>query len=136
MGVLPLALLFHPAPHPLLPLPPSYENNTIMLNYYISGYYEKGFLTVQQALDQAIIESINSSAPLQDVAITLRRFPYPPYIIDEFMMFMEFLLPFFLILCFGIPTPNLIKDIVLEKENMLKVSLYDQNVNICGQEGQ
>ncbi len=107
-----------------------------MLNYYISGYYEKGFLTVQQALDQAIIESINSSAPLQDVAITLRRFPYPPYIIDEFMMFMEFLLPFFLILCFGIPTPNLIKDIVLEKENMLKVSLYDQNVNICGQEGQ
>ena len=94
---------------------------------YSAGYAEEGFLTVQRAIDSAIIETLNSSAAsaiLDDVSVRMVRFPYPAAEHDMFTHLLHLVLPLIILLCYGIAAPNLIRDIVLEKEKMIKVSNF------------
>ena len=87
-----------------------------------SGYMDEGFLSLQHGMDLAIVKTLNRSATVEDITVQLRRMPFPPYSYDRFSELLPIVLVFIIIACFCFPTPNMVKDIVLEKERMLKVS--------------
>ena len=43
----------------------------------------EGFLTLQRAIDLAIIMEHNSSVMADSVQVQMQRFPYPPYVDDR-----------------------------------------------------
>jgi hypothetical protein len=87
----------------------------------LSGYYRQGFLTVQKAVDEAIILEVNQSADVDGIQLEMKRSPYPPYTSDDFIYILQFYLAFMFILSFIVSAPTMVKDITLEKEKKLKV---------------
>lgn len=87
------------------------------------GYYREGFLSLQRALDLSIIHLLmnHTASALDDFYLLLQRFPYPPYIDDEFLDVLEDNFPFIVLMSFIITAPNIVKDLVLEKERRLRV---------------
>jgi ATP-binding cassette subfamily A (ABC1) protein 3 len=92
----------------------------------IAGYYDEGFLYLQQAIDMSLARIIlpanDSKRILEDYTIKLQRFPYPPYIDDKFLFTLQGILPIVLILSFLFPVVNIIKSVIIEKERRLKVN--------------
>ncbi|KAG8513504.1 LOW QUALITY PROTEIN: ATP-binding cassette sub-family A member 3 [Galemys pyrenaicus] len=86
------------------------------------GYIRGGFLAVQHSLDKAIMEYHNKAAKtaFDNVIISARRFPYPPYISDLFFANLMPLLPLVIITVFSLTLFTLLKTIVMEKETRLK----------------
>jgi len=60
---------------------------------------------------------------LNNTVVLLKSFPYPSYTNDTFVVVLQKQLPFIVMLCFIITTPIICKEIVLEKEKKLKVSV-------------
>ncbi|ELT98395.1 hypothetical protein CAPTEDRAFT_207166, partial [Capitella teleta] len=50
------------------------------------GYHREGFLHIQRAVAFGIIHAANSSADLNDTEILIKRYPYPPYLDDSFVV--------------------------------------------------
>ncbi|XP_070811047.1 phospholipid-transporting ATPase ABCA3 [Pituophis catenifer annectens] len=86
------------------------------------GYFREGFLAVQHAVDMAIIKHhANTSSDLRDrVNVTVRRFPYPPYVNDLFLIAIQNQLPLLLMLSFTYTSLNIVRAVVHEKEKKLK----------------
>ncbi|XP_012587102.1 PREDICTED: ATP-binding cassette sub-family A member 3-like [Condylura cristata] len=86
------------------------------------GYIREGFLAVQHSLDKAIMEYHNKAAKtaFDDVSIAARRFPYPPYISDNFFAALIHLLPLVILIVFVLILFALLKTVVMEKETRLK----------------
>ena len=87
-------------------------------------YYDEGFLSLQHAINLALIKEIDASSEseIDGMRIQMRRFPYPPYVDDNFILILQRQLPFLILLSFIVTAPNIVKDIIIEKENRLKVS--------------
>ena len=81
----------------------------------------EGFLQLQLALDQAIMSEYPPSDDPVMLSVSLRRFPYPPYINDPFILVLQRQLTFIILLSFIVVAPSISKEIVLEKERRLKV---------------
>ena len=96
------------------------------------GYYMEGFLAIQRAVDRSITEAVRmmSSAPPQNISVELKKFPYPPYYNDNFVLVIQMQLPFIIMLSFIVTAPVICKDVVLEKEKKLKVHLWLYSVNL------
>ena len=90
--------------------------------FFFQDYEEEGFLAMQRAIDKAIIQVLNTSSflPLRDIEVYLQRYPYPPYVEDFFILVSQYQLPFIIFLSFLVVAPNLAKDVVLEKERMIR----------------
>ena len=91
-------------------------------------YFEEGFLSLQRAVDFAIIK-YRIKGNLEDVnkivSVNLKRFPYPDYINDPFIVAIQTTLPLLLMLSLIFTALNIVRDIVFEKEKKLKVrNLY------------
>uniref|UniRef100_A0AAQ5Z9M5 ABC transporter domain-containing protein n=1 Tax=Amphiprion ocellaris TaxID=80972 RepID=A0AAQ5Z9M5_AMPOC len=89
------------------------------------GYFREGFLTVQHAVDRAIMHSYNRTAAgslLQRTRVVLSRFPYPAFISDVFILAIQNQLPLLLVLSFTYTSLNIARAVVQEKERKLKVS--------------
>ncbi|XP_051692146.2 phospholipid-transporting ATPase ABCA3 isoform X2 [Oryctolagus cuniculus] len=87
------------------------------------GYIREGFLAVQHAVDRAIIHyHANASAQqlLQQLTVTVKRFPYPPFISDPFLVAIQYQLPLLLLLSFTYASLTIIRAVVQEKERKLK----------------
>jgi len=91
-----------------------------------TGYLEQGFLALQQAIDSAIIQFMSGSAALNitEVMIRLRRFPYPPYVHDNFVLVIQQQFPFIVLLSFIFFAMQIVRDLVYEKERCLKVLIF------------
>ncbi|XP_013411172.1 ATP-binding cassette sub-family A member 3 isoform X2 [Lingula anatina] len=88
------------------------------------GYYQQGFLPLQHAIDVAIVQLLNSSfVPEDKIKLSLRRFPYPPYLQDNFVLIIQQQLPLILMMSFVFAALQIVKDIVHEKERRLKESM-------------
>src|SRR6218665_1913376 len=88
----------------------------------VAGYYYRGFLAIQSAVDLSLIAEVNKSFdPATTVTIQLQRYPYPPYRADIFTSFMKGFLALFYLVCFTIYVSSICWEIVLEKENKFKV---------------
>lgn len=90
----------------------------------IPDYYHEGFLFLQIALDESIVKSVSSQLESfnDEFNILLNRYPYPPYIDDNFIVALQGWLPLIFMLSFIYPTINITKNIVHEKEKRLKVA--------------
>uniref|UniRef100_A0AAQ5ZS07 ABC transporter domain-containing protein n=1 Tax=Amphiprion ocellaris TaxID=80972 RepID=A0AAQ5ZS07_AMPOC len=87
------------------------------------GYFREGFLTVQHAVDRAIMHSYNRTAAgslLQRTRVVLSRFPYPAFISDVFILAIQNQLPLLLVLSFTYTSLNIARAVVQEKERKLK----------------
>ena len=96
----------------------------ILFYYTFLEYHDEGFLSVQHAINLALIKEIedSSESEIDGMRIQMRRFPYPPYVDDNFILILQRQLPFLILLSFIVTAPNIVKDIIIEKENRLKVS--------------
>ena len=83
-------------------------------------YYSEGFLSLQHAVDSAIVKYIGNISAL-NTTVSMKRFPYPHYIHDEFVLVIQNSLPLLLMLSLIFTALNIVQDIVYEKEKKLKV---------------
>ncbi|XP_065652513.1 phospholipid-transporting ATPase ABCA3 isoform X3 [Hydra vulgaris] len=86
-------------------------------------YFSEGFLSVQRAIDLAIIKSQNDSFNIQNLDISMRRFPYPKELLDPFVVVIQGTLPLLLMLSLVYTALSNVKNIVHEKEHKLKESM-------------
>jgi ATP-binding cassette subfamily A (ABC1) protein 3 len=94
----------------------------VQLSVLFPDYYREGFLFVQYAVDESIISTVSLGEELEEqFDVFLRRFPYPPYIDDDFLLALQGYLPLIFVLSFIYPVINISKSIVYEKEKRLKV---------------
>uniref|UniRef100_A0A8C2W134 ATP binding cassette subfamily A member 3 n=1 Tax=Chinchilla lanigera TaxID=34839 RepID=A0A8C2W134_CHILA len=87
------------------------------------GYIHEGFLAVQHAVDKAIMHyHANASAHqlFQKLTVTAKRFPFPPFISDPFLVAIQYQLPLLLMLSFTYTSLTIIRAVVQEKERKLK----------------
>lgn len=90
------------------------------------GYIHEGFLAVQHAVDRAIMHyHANASAHqlFQKLTVMAKRFPFPPFISDHFLIAIQYQLPLLLMLSFTYTSLSIIRAVVQEKERKLKVTL-------------
>ncbi|XP_076998257.1 phospholipid-transporting ATPase ABCA3 isoform X2 [Tamandua tetradactyla] len=87
------------------------------------GYIREGFLAVQHAVDKAIMQyhaNASSAQMLEKVTVIAKRFPYPPFISDPFLVAIQYQLPLLLMLSFTYTSLTIIRAVVQEKERKLK----------------
>ena len=82
---------------------------------------QEGFLELQNALDQAIMQELSPNHSMTLLSPNLNRFPYPPYNNDLFILVLQNQFPFIVMLSFVFSALQIVKDIVHEKERRLKV---------------
>ncbi|UYV62552.1 hypothetical protein LAZ67_2001032 [Cordylochernes scorpioides] len=99
------------------------------LNSYgaVPTYAESGFLALQESVTSAIIEwkyeKIRISRPQLNVKYLLKRFPYPPFIVDTFLPNCMLYLPVFIIFSFLYPNVIAVWNIVQEKETRVEEAM-------------
>ena len=94
-----------------------------------TGYAYSGFLALQLAIDRAIIahsntannEASNDAAASGNFSLRLQRHPYPPYDRDRLVVVLGRYLGYYVLLSLLVIAPCIVKDVVVEKENKLKV---------------
>lgn len=86
----------------------------------LAGYYNEGFLTLQDGISRVLTEMLSGKST-SDVDIEMRRFPYPSYADDKFLVALQGWLPLIIMLSFIYPALNIVKSVVHEKERRLKV---------------
>ncbi|XP_007937732.1 phospholipid-transporting ATPase ABCA3 [Orycteropus afer afer] len=87
------------------------------------GYIREGFLAVQHAVDRAIMQyhaNASTQQLLEKVTVVMKRFPYPPFISDPFLVAIQYQLPLLLMLSFTYTSLSIIRAVVREKEQKLK----------------
>ena len=86
------------------------------------GYYNEGFLCLQNLVESYVTKyfSINE---IPSVAINLQRFPYPPYNDDNFVLVIQGLFPFIIMLSFVFTVILTAKAIAYEKETGIKEAM-------------
>jgi len=91
------------------------------------GYYYEGFLAIQRAVDLSVmserVKNTSAAPKLKNVDVQLKNFPYPPYLDDKFLGLLALLLSFLLMMIISVTAKAICKNVVLEKENKLKVSI-------------
>ncbi|KAJ7372703.1 ATP-binding cassette sub- A member 3 [Desmophyllum pertusum] len=85
-------------------------------------YFGEGFLSLQHAVDFAIIKFKGNIEDL-NATVSVKRFPYPDYIHDPFILVIQGSLPLLLMLSLVFTALNIVRDIVYEKEKKLKESM-------------
>nr|KAF6365702.1 hypothetical protein mPipKuh1_000030 [Pipistrellus kuhlii] len=87
------------------------------------GYIREGFLAVQHALDRAIMQYHTNASTHQlfeKLTVIAKRFPYPPFISDPFLVAIQYQLPLLLMLSFIYTSLTIVRAVVQEKERKLK----------------
>lgn len=87
------------------------------------GYIREGFLAVQHAVDRAIMQyhaNASTHQLFEKLTVMAKRFPYPPFISDPFLIAIQYQLPLLLMLSFTYTSLTIIRAVVQEKERKLK----------------
>ncbi|XP_068200893.1 phospholipid-transporting ATPase ABCA3-like isoform X1 [Palaemon carinicauda] len=87
------------------------------------GYYDEGFLTLQYAVDTAIIRLLSGKDTREFLSLKMQRMPYPPFIDDKYLVALQSWMPFVLLASYIYPAINIVKSVVYEKEKRLKESM-------------
>ncbi|KAM9305170.1 phospholipid-transporting ATPase ABCA3 [Gastrophryne carolinensis] len=96
------------------------------------GYQREGFLAVQHFVDRAIIHyhaNDTGRALLDKIDVAIRRFPYPPYVNDLFILAIQNQLPLLLMLSFTYTSLSIVRALALEKEHKLKEYMRVMGLN-------
>ncbi|KAB0401470.1 hypothetical protein E2I00_009254 [Balaenoptera physalus] len=87
------------------------------------GYIREGFLAVQHAVDRAVMQyhaNASTHQLFEKLTVIAKRFPYPPFISDPFLVAIQYQLPLLLMLSFTYTSLSIIRAVVQEKERKLK----------------
>ena len=87
-------------------------------------YFESGFLSIQHAVDSSIIRKLSGNDTWTgglNTTVSVKRFPYPDYVRDDFILVLQNNLSWILMLSFICNPLNIVHDVVYEKEKKLKV---------------
>ncbi|XP_052680751.1 phospholipid-transporting ATPase ABCA3-like [Crassostrea angulata] len=84
-------------------------------------YFDYGFLILMFGIDTAIIKHFSPSATMMN--ITTMRMPYPPYYTYQLGIFIKYSVAVTLVLGLVLPTLQLTKEIVHDREKKLKETL-------------
>lgn len=87
-------------------------------------YFEAGFLAIQHAVDIAIMK-YKGKIDILNTTVSVKRFPYPDYTHDNFVLVIQTSLPLLLMLSLIITALNIVRDVVYEKEKKLKVRKFN-----------
>ncbi|ELK30082.1 ATP-binding cassette sub-family A member 3 [Myotis davidii] len=90
---------------------------------FSAGYIREGFLAVQHAVDRAIMQYHTNASTHQlfeKLTVIAKRFPYPPFISDPFLVAIQYQLPLLLMLSFIYTSLTIVRAVVQEKERKLK----------------
>ena len=82
---------------------------------------------MQHAVDRAIMQYHTNASTRQlfeKLTVVAKRFPYPPFISDPFLVAIQYQLPLLLMLSFTYTSLTIIRAVVQEKEKKLKVTLF------------
>ena len=91
-------------------------------------YFEAGFLAIQHAVDVAIMNyryKGKNDTRMLDTTVSVKRFPYPDYTHDNFVLVIQTSLPLLLMLSLIFTALNIVRDVVYEKEKKLKVRKFN-----------
>lgn len=91
--------------------------------------YNGGFLGLMYGIDSAIIKYFNTSADLKDIMIM--KMPYPAYYTYYMGNFIRYFVAVTLVLGLILPTLQLTKEIVYDREKKLKVRGFIRNISRC-----
>ena len=82
----------------------------------------EGFLSLQYAIDEAIME-LKGAKNMDNHSTILQRYPYPPYFYDTYILILQTSFPDLIMLSLVFVALNVAKSVTHEKETKLKVSL-------------
>ncbi|XP_042906076.1 phospholipid-transporting ATPase ABCA3 [Parasteatoda tepidariorum] len=107
---------------PLMPaLGPRNRENTWGGN---PGYMSKGFLPIQHAISKNFMKLLDpDSLQKLDFDVLMNRYPYPPFLDDRFVIALSLFFPMIICFSFIYPAANIVKNIVVEKENKIKEAM-------------
>lgn len=91
-------------------------------------YFEAGFLAIQHAVDDAIMKyrlKGKNDTHMLNTTVSVKRFPYPDYTHDNFVLVIQTSLPLLLMLSLIFTALNIVRDVVYEKEKKLKVRKFN-----------
>ena len=98
-----------------------------------TGYMREGFLSLQHAVDKALIQSQNLTT--HNFTVDMRRYPYPPYNDDLMIVVIQTQFPFLVLVSLVFTALNITRSVVHEKERKLKVGLYHYTIVAGGHIG-
>ncbi|XP_068100526.1 phospholipid-transporting ATPase ABCA3 [Hyperolius riggenbachi] len=116
--------------YPLFQLPGPRERTD--KNGGTPGYQREGFLAVQHQVDRAIMHyhaNETGRALLQNTEVLMKRFPFPSYVNDLFILAIQNQLPLLLMLSFTYTSLSIVRALVLEKESKLKEYMRVMGLN-------
>ena len=87
-------------------------------------YFEAGFLAIQHAVDVAIMK-YKGKIDILNTTVSVKRFPYPDYTHDNFVLVIQTSLPLLLMLSLIYTALNIVRDVVYEKVKKLKVRKFN-----------
>uniref|UniRef100_F6USW1 ABC transporter domain-containing protein n=1 Tax=Ciona intestinalis TaxID=7719 RepID=F6USW1_CIOIN len=82
------------------------------------GYYDEGFLALMHGVNMGIADTLTNTSILDNMV--LKRFPFPPYIMDTFVIAIQRTLPLLVMLSFFYTSLVIVRSVVLEKESKMK----------------
>ena len=89
-------------------------------------YFEAGFLAIQHAVNVAIMKyRYKGKTDMLNTTVSVKRFPYPDYTHDNFVLVIQTSLPLLLMLSLIFTALNIVRDVVYEKEKKLKVRKFN-----------
>lgn len=90
--------------------------------FLFQDYYGEGFLALQLALSQSILEYFGVDAAALP-SIEMQRFPYPKWTDDPLLVALEASVGLILLLSFNYSAINIIKSVTVEKERQIKEAM-------------
>jgi ATP-binding cassette subfamily A (ABC1) protein 3 len=87
------------------------------------GYYREGFLHIQKAIDYALIKHLTNINVDSIIDLNFKRYPFPPYQDDNFVIVVIAFLPFVILVSFIFTSILTAKAIVHEKETGMKEAM-------------
>lgn len=93
----------------------------ILVLYSFVGYMSEGFLTLQHQINVGLIRALDPNVSEHSLHVQLQRFPYPPYLDDNFVLVIQQQLPSIILISFIFSALQIVKEVVHEKEHKLKV---------------
>ena len=87
------------------------------------GYFSEGFLHVQKSIDYAFIKYLTNIDVDSIIDLNFKRYPYPPYQDDNFIVVVIAFLPFVTLISFIFTSILTAKAIVHEKETGMKEAM-------------
>ena len=92
--------------------------NWICFCIILTAYYREGFLTLQNAIDMAVLQFQGASL---NHATLMQRYPYPPYFEDLYVIVLQSSFPDLIMVSLVLVALNIAKSVTYEKEKRLKV---------------